>query len=344
MQKIVIHRPGGYSALKLEDHPDLTPGDDQVVVAIAASGVNYADCCVRWGVYESARKLVGWPITPGFEFAGTVKLVGKNVTRWQVGDPVFGISFFGAYATEVAVPERHLFPIPAGFTMEQAAGFPAVHLTAYHALFQLVHLPSQARVLVHSAGGGVGSALVQLGRSAGFQVAAVVGSTHKVSYVRSLGADLVVDKSSEPLWQRVKDWAPQGFDAVLDANGPATLADGYRALRPTGKLIAYGSHTLLPQSDTGRMNYLKAVWGLMRMPRFNPNRLISDNKSIIGFNLSFLFDRDDLVTEAMAALLDLVQNGRIQPPRVTSFPLAQVGEAHRLIESGQSTGKLILTT
>lgn len=230
MQKIVIHRPGGYAVLQLEHQPDLTPADDQVVVAVAASGVNYADCCVRWGVYESARQLVGWPITPGFEFAGTVKLVGKNVTRWQVGDPVFGISFFGAYATEVAVPEKHLFPMPSGFTMEQAAGFPAVQLTAYHALFQLVRLPPQARILVHSAAGGVGSALVQLGRAAGFRIAAVVGSAHKVAYVESLGADLVVDKSSEPLWPRVKAWAPEGFDAVLDANGPATLAEVHLSL------------------------------------------------------------------------------------------------------------------
>jgi NADPH:quinone reductase-like Zn-dependent oxidoreductase len=344
VKKIVVHRPGGYTALALEEHPDLSPAPDQVVVAVAASGVNYADCCVRWGVYESARKLVGWPITPGFEFAGTVKAIGANVSRWQVGDRVFGITFFGAYATEVAVPEKHLFAIPDGFSLEQAAGFPAVQMTAYHALFQLVRLPPRARILVHSAGGGVGSALVQLGRSAGFEVAGVVGSAHKVDYVRSLGADLVIDKSSEPLWPRVKAWAPDGLDAVLDANGPATLADGYRALRPTGKLIAYGSHTLLPQSATGRMNYLKAALGMLRMPRFHPHRLITDNKTVVGFNLSFLFDRDDLLAEGMAALLDLANQKLIQPPRVTPFPLAQVGEAHRSIESGQSTGKLVLTT
>ncbi len=342
MKKIVVHSPGNYSHLKVEDHPDLVPQDHEVVVATRAAGVNYADCCVRWGVYESAKRLVGWPITPGFEFSGIVSSIGNQVTRFKVGDPVFGVSFFGAYASQIKIPEKHLFAVPTSFSLEQAAGFPAVFMTAYHALFQLIRLPKHAKVLIHSAGGGVGSALVQLSNANQFESIAVVGASHKVEYVKSLGASHIIDKSKVDLWKRVHDLASNGLDAVLDANGHTTLRAGYQALRPTGKLVAYGSHELLPQGPSGRMNYLKAALGLLQLPRFNPIQLITDNKSVIGFNLSFLFDRDDLVTEGMNQLLEWVHFNKIQPPKVTLFPFEKAGEAHRLIESGQSTGKLIL--
>jgi NADPH:quinone reductase-like Zn-dependent oxidoreductase len=342
MKKIVIHSPGNYERLKIETHPDLIPGQEEVIVETRGIGVNYADVCVRWGVYESAKKYVGWPITPGFEFSGIVKSAGEKVSRFKPGDRVFGVTFFNAYATEVKAHEKHLFRIPDQFSFEEAAGFPAVFMTAYHPLFQLVRLPAQAKILIHSAGGGVGSALVQLSRAFGFVSVGVVGSSHKVEYVKGLGATHVIDKSREDLWQKAREYVPGGFDAVLDANGPATFRGSYEALRPTGKLIAYGSHTMLPQSASGRMNYLKAAWGLLRMPKFDPLTLLTDNKSIIGFNLSFLFDRDDLVTEGMQALLNLVAQGEIRPPKVTVFSFESSGEAHRLIESGQSTGKIVL--
>jgi NADPH:quinone reductase-like Zn-dependent oxidoreductase len=343
VKKIVIHSPGNYEHLKIETHPDLLPLSGEVVVETRAAGVNYADVCVRWGVYESAKKFVGWPITPGFEFSGTVKRIGSNVTRFKVGDRVFGVSFFNAYASEIRAKEKHLFVIPDGFSFEEAAGFPAVFMTAYHPLFQLVRLPEGAKVLIHSAAGGVGSAAVQLCRAYGFESVGIVGASHKVEYVKALGADQVIDKSCEDWFLRARERVPQGFDAVMDANGPSTLRESYQILRPTGKLVAYGSHNLLPQSASGRMNYLKAAWGLLRMPKFDPLRLLTDNKSVIGFNLSFLFDRDDLVKEGMDTLLGLVKAKKIHAPKVTVFPFEQVGKAHQLIESGQSTGKLVLT-
>ncbi len=342
MRKIVVHSPGDYSRLKIEEHPDLSAGENEVIVEVRASGVNYADVCVRWGVYESAKRFVGWPITPGFEFSGVVKSIGSGVTRFRPGDRVFGVTFFGAYASEVRVVEKHLFLIPDGFCFEEAAGFPAVFMTAYHALFQLVRLPPRAKLLVHSAGGGVGSALIQLARAEGYFTVGVVGSPHKVDYVKSLGADRVIDKSCEDLWPKVREHCPDGYDAVLDANGPSTLRQGYEVLRATGKLITYGQHSILPQSASGRMNYLKAGWGLLRMPRYNPLKLVTDNKSVIGFNLSFLFDRDDLVTEGMQGLLSRVHEKRVHAPKVTVIPFERVAEAHRWIESGQSTGKIVL--
>ena len=343
MEKIVIHKPGDYRQLKLEAHPDPVPGVDQVVVRTRAVGVNYADCCVRWGVYKSAKEYVGWPITPGFEFAGDVAAVGPGVTDFKVGDKVFGVTRFDAYATHVRVPRHQLFHKPDQLSYEQAAGFPAVYLTAYHALYQNLRLRPGMNVLVHSAAGGVGTALLQLSRIAGCKTVGVVGSAHKIDVAKGFGADHVIDKSSEDLWKKAKEYAPGGYDVILDANGPETLKHGYEQLAPSGKLISYGFHTVLPKKG-GRINYLKAAWGVVRMPRFSPFDMCDRNKGVIAFNVSFLFDRKEYLTEGMTALLQWLKEGKILPPKVTLYPFSEVGKAHEAIESGKTTGKLILTT
>ena len=195
--------------------------------------------------------------------------------------------------------------------------------------------------MIHSAAGGVGSALSQLSRIAGFTSVGVVGSSHKVQFAREFGADHVIDKSSENLWQRARELAPDGYDAIFDANGYTTLAKSYAHLATTGKLIVYGSHSLLPKKG-GRINYLKAAWGLWKTPRFNPLQMLSSNKTVSGFNISFLFSRTDLLDEAMHAMLRSLAAKKLRPPAITEVPFREVARAHRLIESGQSVGKIVL--
>jgi NADPH:quinone reductase-like Zn-dependent oxidoreductase len=114
MQKIVVHRPSGHDGLKWEEHPDLQPSAGEVVISVVASSVNYADVAVRMGLYSSAKKYVGWPITPGFEVAGRIAHVGPGVTRWKDGDEVIGVTRFFAYATQVNTAEHFVFAIPPG--------------------------------------------------------------------------------------------------------------------------------------------------------------------------------------------------------------------------------------
>jgi synaptic vesicle membrane protein VAT-1 len=342
MRKIVIHRAGSYRELRLEDHPDPTPGPGEVVVAVEAAGVNYADCIVRMGLYESAKKYIGWPITPGFEVAGTVVALGAGVGDIAVGARVFGVTRFGGYASSVAIPRHQVFALPQPFTVEQASAFPAVFMTAYYALYELVRLRPEMRVLVHSAAGGVGGALLQLGKIAGCRMVGVVGAAHKVDAARRLGADEVIDKSHKPLWAAAERAALEGYDVVLDANGADTLKESYRHLASGGKLVVYGFHTMLPRQG-GRPSYPKLALDYLRTPRYNPLDLCNDNKSVLAFNLSYLFHRTDLLREAMERLLGWVEEGRIQPPPITTFPMERVAEAHRAIESGATVGKLVLT-
>lgn len=340
-RRIVIHRAGGHDQLRLEPFTPREPAAGEVRIAVRHAGVNYADCVVRMGLYESAKKYVGWPITPGFEVAGVVAALGADVRDLSVGDEVFAITRFDGYSSDLVLPRDQVFRRPAALTSEQAAAFPAVAMTAWWALFELAHPRPGANVLVHSAAGGVGSMLVQLAKIGGARVVGVVGSSHKVDAVKALGADVVIDKSSEPLWTAAERASPNGYDLVLDANGVSTLADSYAHLAPAGKLVVYGFHSMLPKKG-GRPNWITLARDWLRTPRFNPLDMTTSNRSVLAFNLSFLFDRKDIQREATTQLFGWLEDGRLKMPATQLFPVERVAEAHAAIESGKTVGKLVL--
>jgi NADPH:quinone reductase-like Zn-dependent oxidoreductase len=341
MQKVVIRRPGGFDRLEIVSEPDPVPGPGEVLIESAAIGVNFADCVVRMGLYKSAKEFVGWPITPGFEVSGTVRAVGPGVTRFAVGARVVGLVRFGAYASVVAVPENQVFAVPESLSLEEAGALPVASLTAWYALCELAKLRPGMNLLVHSAAGGVGSALVQIAKIHGCRVLGVVGSAHKVELVRSLGADVVVDKSRQDLWAEARKFAPGGFDVVLDANGVETLRKSYRALAPAGRLVVYGFHTMLSRGS-GRRNWLKLAWTLLRTPRFDPLDMTDRNRAVLAFNLSYLFSRTDELPAILEQLVGWVNGGQLRVPSVRTYPLERVADAQRDLQSGTTTGKLVL--
>jgi NADPH:quinone reductase-like Zn-dependent oxidoreductase len=343
MRRVSISRAGSYDRLAFETSPDPVPAPGEVVVRAEAIGVNYADCLVRMGLYSSAKEYVGWPITPGFEVAGTVAAVGPGVADLAIGASVMAVTRFGGYATHLVLPRDQVFARPAGFDAAQTAGFPAVALTAYYALFDLANVRAGWKVLVHSAGGGVGCALVQLATIAGCEVVGVVGASSKVETVRALGAAHVIDKSREPLWPAARRLAPRGYDVVLDANGVATLGGSYRHLASPGRLVVYGFHTMLPRQG-GRPRWPKLAADYVRTPRFNPLDMTTHNKSVLAFNLSYLFEEKRVLASAMGRLLGWVSEGKLVSAPVSTFAFDDVAAAHRALESGKTVGKLVLVT
>lgn len=343
VRRVRIRRPGGYGRLEIEHFDPGTPGPGEVLIGVRAAGVNYADSTIRMGLYSSAKKYVGWPITPGFEFAGTVRAIGEgSVVRYRVGDKIFGVTRFGAWASHLVVDQSLILPLPPKMSLEQAAGFPTVFLTAYYPLFVLTRLRPPDAVLIHSAAGGVGGALIQLCRIAGCRIVGVVGAAHKVELARALGADVVIDKSRQDLWREAERAAPDGYAIVLDANGAASLRESYRHLAAGGRLVTYGFHSMFPRG-ADRPNRLKLAYDWLRTPRFHPLRLVTENRSVLAFNLSYLFDQRELFGDAMEDLLRWLEEGRLKPLPIQTFPVEQVAEAQRALESGNTTGKLILT-
>jgi len=172
-------------------------------------------------------------------------------------------------------------------------------------------------------------------------VVGVVGGSHKVASAKELGCDVVIDKSSEDLWREAERHAAHGYDAIFDANGVATLKASYDHLRRAGKLVVYGFHTMMPRSG-GRPNWFKLARDFIRTPRFNPLDMTNASKSVLAFNLSYLFDRMDILGPAMEDIGAWLNDGRIVAPPVTTYPFADVAKAHADIESGKTVGKLVL--
>jgi NADPH:quinone reductase-like Zn-dependent oxidoreductase len=382
---IAIGRPGGKEQLRLItlkpgyatcgyniDNPspfidvskELPP--NTVVLRVHSFSINYADCCIRWGLYESANTFVGWPIVPGFDIAGVVERVSSSSdddgSDFQVGDQVYGATFFGAYSTRVLVPQRQLRKIPKGLTLSQAAAIPAVSLTALYALSLggqfPIHdcIPTNRSILIHSAAGGVGSMLVQMSKLLGMSpVVGVVGRTTKVDAAKSLGCDVVIDKSQqEDLWEAASNAnsgsgsgsGSGGYAVVADANGVSTLQGSYQHLGPTGRLVVFGFHSNLPmgQDMLSPMEWLRMGFRMTQMPKFDVMDLTASNKSLLGFNLSFFVEQIDMLGQLYDQIGTWLEQGKLECPRVVEMDMMEIAAAHDLIQSGKSIGKIVMTT
>ena len=338
MKRVVVRRPGGLAALELIEEADPAPGAGQVRVRVRAAGVNYADTIVREGHYEAAKG--HYPITPGFEFAGVVDALGPGVSEFKPGDRVFGFTRFGGYASvQVAEPGR-LRPMPDGWDFAECAALPAVHFTAYHGLFKVARVAAGETVLIHSAAGGVGTALLQQAKLAGLRAVAVVGSARKEAVAREFGADTVVVRGPG-LWADLDRAAPEGFDAIFDANGVTTLKPGFARLKLGGRLVVYGFAEIFPRGRRPRLTDL--AWNWLRVPRFSPLDLTAANRAVMGFNVIFLTDNAALAKEGFDAIARWARSGELKKTPITAFPIERAADAHRALESGETVGKLVLT-
>ena len=369
---ILISAPGGFDQLKLTSltgkvtlgynipgfkspivviNDTSTLPSNLVIVKTSFFSVNYADIAIRWGLYESALRYVGWPIVPGFDFSGDVEWAGGD-SGFEIGDLVFGFTLFGAYSSRILVPANQIRRIPGNLTPEAAAALTAVAGTALHAVslsgaYPQPLLTSNKAALVHSAAGGVGSMLLQMCRLVGYSpVVAVVGGSHKVSMCHDQGADVVINKeslSSHALWKSILQASPSGFAAVFDANGVSTLARSYAHLARCGRLIVYGFHTNVPK--TGLLSpfaWIMMIIRLLRIPHFDPMQMVLDSKAVMGFNLSFFADEVDLIANYMSQIISWVEAGKLVVPKVTVMEMTEIGNAHELIQSGRSTGKIVI--
>ncbi|CAE7694945.1 VAT1, partial [Symbiodinium sp. KB8] len=314
-----------------------------VTVQIHAAGVNYADVCIRWGLYASAAEYVGYPITPGFEFAGTVLSTSHADSPFHPGQRVFGVTLFGAYSTGVRVPEHQLFAMPDGMTMAQGAAVLATYFTAYYAFHELARPPPGSSVLIHSAAGGVGSTLARLAHAAGCRAVGVVGAPNKAAFAAAAGCAAVITKAAAA--STVSDSAQAGaagkavaeeggeggYRAIFDANGVATLSGSYSALAPAGRLVVYGFHSMLPRQGgvLGLGQWLRMAWDYLCTPRFDPLHMVTANKSVMAFNLSFLFNEVALLDTAMDTFRRLWADGTLAAGlTIAAFPLEDVAAAH----------------
>ena len=327
---------------------------DLVLVKISHFSINYADICIRWGLYESAIKYVGWPIVPGFDFSGTVIWAGED-TDFEIGENIFGFTMFGAYSSTLLVPARQIRRIPKLLVSspEKASCIVAVAATALHAISLAGGWPKSPisknrAALVHSAAGGVGSVLIQMLKICGyFPIVGVVGSSHKIQHVLNLGADNCIVKSSDNpkgFWDEANKISPGGYAAIFDANGVDTLNESYDHLCMCGKLVIYGFHSNLPKGSSllSPISWMKMIYKMIQMPKYDPMSLVLESKSISGFNLSFFADEHELINSYMTQLIEWIEKGLLKVSDVTVFDIKDTARAHELIQTGNTIGKLCI--
>jgi putative PIG3 family NAD(P)H quinone oxidoreductase len=319
---IVITKPGDPEVLQWQQVPDPVPGPDDVLIEIAAGGVNRADLIQRMGFYPPPP---GAPTYPGLECSGTVIGTGADVARWKTGDRVCALLAGGGYAERVAVPQEQVLPIPDGVSLVQAAALPEVACTVYSNVFQLARLQPGELLLVHGGSSGIGTLAIQLAKATGARVACTAGSPEKLARCRELGAEITIDYRTEDFSARLK--AEGGADVILDIMGASYLQRNIAALAHNGRLAMIGMQGgTKAEIDLGLMMARRAT-------------LIST-----GLRARPVAEKEKIIAGVEAGVWPYLASRQIVPVIEAELPMPEAAQAHRLLESSGHVGKILLLT
>jgi NADPH:quinone reductase len=320
VRAISVPRTGGPEVLAAVDLAEPRPGPGDLLVRVAAAGVNFIDTYHRSGLYPQDL-----PFVPGVEGAGTVVAVGESVDGFAVGDVVAWTETPASYAELVRVPAGHAVPVPPGVDAETAAAAALQGLTAHFLTHDTFPLRPGHRCLIHAAAGGVGRLAVQLAKRRGAEVFATVGSSEKADLARAAGADHVIDYRTQDFGDAVEAAAgPRPLDVVYDGVGSATFARGLDLLRPRGTMVTFGNASG-PVDPVAPLTLMRKGSLYLTRPTLH----------------DYTATTEELRTRA-AELFELVASGTLEVRIAARLPLAEAAEAHRLLESRTITGKLLL--
>jgi putative PIG3 family NAD(P)H quinone oxidoreductase len=315
---------GGPEVLVVRELPDPEPGPGEVLLEVAAAGLNRADLLQRQGFYPPPP---GASDVLGMECSGTVAAVGDDVDGWSVGDQACALLSAGAYATHVTVPAGQLMPIPPGIGLVEAAALPEVACTVWSNVFMLAQLRPHETFLVHGGAGGIGSFAIQLAKARGSRVFTTAGSEEKREFCLSLGADVVVNYHDEDFVEVVKaQTGGSGVDVILDNMGASYLGRNLAALAAEGRLSVIG----LQGGTKGELDL---------------NALMRKRAAIIATTLRArpAAEKAAICASVVEHVWPLVAEGKVRPVVHGTVPLDEVRRAHELMESGAHTGKILLT-
>ncbi len=310
---------------------------DCVRVRVEAVGLNFADIFALTGLYSATPKAA---FVPGLELSGEVLGIGESVDASIVepGQRVMGCVRFGGYAEIQDVPACQLRMIPDTWSYEQGAAFPVQSLTAWYALSTLGAVCPGQRVLIHSAAGGVGLQAMAICRTLGALALGTVSSQDKRDFLASRGFGQIVVRGPHFAKQLAELLRGRELHLVLDAIGGKIQRQSFEALAPTGRLVVFGAAEFTPGKKRAR--YLASAWKYLRRPRYDPLSMVSSNRSLMAFNLIWLWNDLSLMNRLMDEVLAL----GLAPPHVgRAFPFTRAPEALEHLRSGRSIGKVVLT-
>jgi len=322
MRAVVLRSHGGPESLTIEDAPDPVGGPEDVIVRVRATALNRADLLQVMGLYPNPRPAA--LEIPGLEFSGTVQSVGDRVVMWKPGDEVMGIEAGGAYAELIATHERQLMKVPDSVGVADGAAIPEVFLTAWDALVLQGALTSGRWALVHAGASGVGTAGIQIAKAIGARIA-VTCSAGKMDLCRSLGADLVLERSPADWLAEAKAAVPDGFDTILDVIGGEEIDRNLQAVALKGRIVQVGL--------MGGGNVPVNVGALMgRRATWNGTTLRARP-----------VEEKIAVTRRFAAeMLPLFDTGQLRPVIDSRYPFDQIADAHRHMAANANAGKIMI--
>jgi len=336
MQQVWISRAGMPETLELRQAPDPVAGPGQLRVRVAYAGVNFADIQARMGQYPDAPPI---PCVVGYEISGTVDQVGDGVAGFSPGDRVAAFTRFGGYSDTVVVPPGWAFRLPQTISLEAAAATPVNYATAWMMLVRLGNLKAGDTVLVHSAGGGVGLAALQICRWRG---ATAIGTASRGKHERLLDAGYAhcIDYRHRDFEAEVmRLTGGRGVDIALDPQGGRSARKSFRCLAPLGRLFLFGAAELSP----GKTRSLLAMArGMLQMPWFHPLGLINRNRGVLGLNMGHLFEEFDRLSGEFQAIMQLVEEGVFTPVVDRVFPARDAASAHHYLQDRRNVGKVLL--
>jgi NADPH:quinone reductase len=339
--RIIVTHYGGPDELRVIEEECPEPKHGEVRVRVLAAGVSLPDLLMREGVHPETPRL---PFTPGWDLVGVVDRLGSGVSGIEPGQIVAALPISGAYTEFVCLPQRELVPVPSGLDAAEAVSLVLNYVTAYQMLHRSAKVRPGQRVLIHGASGGVGSALLQLGRLADLEMYGTC-SSRGASAVSDLGA-IPIDYQHQDFVKEIHRLTSEGVDVVFDSIGGTHIWRSRKALRPGGRVVAYGLTSSLrggrlASGRSGRRHRFRgiAIFGLYIAAGW----LLPGRKRVVPYSIQWLKRlKPALFRQDLIALFDLLQQQKIKPLVTQRFPLAEARHAHELLGKGGVTGKIVL--
>lgn len=328
-------KPGNIKNLRIveENLPD--PIADEVTVEVKSIGLNFADIFAIWGLYGATPKGV---FIPGLEYSGIVIKTGSGVRQFKVGDRIMGVTRFGAYTTHLNIDQRYAIPLPEDWTFQEGAAYLVQLLTAYYGLVYLGALKEGSTVLIHSAAGGVGLWANRIAKQFKAYTIGSVGSTSKVDFLKKEGYDKVIVRGNDFAEKLKESLGGRELNIVMECIGGKIFEAGYQQMAQMGRMVVYGSARYASPGD--RPNYLKMIYLFLTRPKIDPQKMIEQNKAILGFNLIWLYEKADMMHEVLAEVGKL----DIGKPHVGhEFDFENLADAIKLFQTGKTIGKVVVS-
>jgi len=324
MTVIAIRSPGGPEMLVPEQRPVMPPAEGEVLVKVAAAGVNRPDVMQRMGLYPPPK---GATDIPGLEIAGEVVALGAGATRFKLGDQVMALVVGGGYAEYCPTYESHCLPVPAGLPITQAAAVPETFFTVWYNTFERGGLKAGETLLVHGGSSGIGTAAIQLAKAFGAKVITTAGSPEKCDACRKLGADLAINYKTEDFVAATKAaTGGKGADVILDMVGGDYIERNYEAAAVEGRVV--------------QIAFQGSPKATVDFRRIMLKRLTHTGSTLRARSVA---DKGAIARAVETNVLPLLASGRVRPVMDSTFPLRKAADAHARMETSAHIGKIVLT-